>query len=304
MSWLLIVIIAHFFNAGVFIVDRYLLKRGFPNPLSYAFWIGLCSVVVLVLAPFGFSIPPTNQIIVALATGIVWLLAAIIFYTALYKGEASRVVPTVGGLIPLFTLGLSFIFLGERLSAKELIAFCLLVSGGIILSLLVIKKTRIFVSNQKIRLTKASVPALGAALVFAVSFVMTKSVFLEQSFISGLIWIRLGAALGALFLLIPSSFRQMIFKKGKRIKIKFFGLFLSAKGLGVVGSLLIYWAIFLGSVTLVNALQGVQYVFLLLLAFFLFRKMPSLREQFNKKVLVQKIFAIILICLGLVVLVI
>ena len=54
MSWLLIVIIAHFFNAGVFIADRYLLKKGFPNPLSYAFWIGLCSVVVLVLAPFGF----------------------------------------------------------------------------------------------------------------------------------------------------------------------------------------------------------------------------------------------------------
>lgn len=303
MNWLLIVIIAHFFSAGIFVIDKYLLKRGFPNPLSYAFWTGLFSVFVLILAPFGFSIPEASQIVIALAAGIIWLLAIIIFYTALAKGETSRVVPTIGGLIPLFTLGLSFIFLGERLSVKELIAFCLLVSGGIILSLLV-TKTRIFFKKRKIRLTKTFISVLGAALVFAIYFVMTKFVFLHQNFINGLIWIRLGAVLGALFLLIPSSFRQMIFKKGETVKTRTLGLFLSARGLGAVGGLLIYWAIFLGSVTLVNALQGVQYLFLLFLAFILFRKIPSLKEQFNKRVLTQKIFAIILICLGLVILVI
>ena len=127
MNWLLIVVIAHFFYAGIFILDRYLLKRGFPNPLSYAFYTGIFSIFVLALAPFGFSIPSVTQIVISLVTGIVWLLAVIIFYTALRKGESSRVVPTVGGLIPLFTLGLSFMFLGERLASKEIIAFCLLV---------------------------------------------------------------------------------------------------------------------------------------------------------------------------------
>lgn len=303
MHWLLIVIIAHFFYAGIFIIDRYLLKRGFPNPLSYAFYTGVLSVFVIVLAVFGFSVPAAGQIILSLGTGVVWLIAILIFYTALYKGESSRVVPTVGGLIPFFTLGLSFIFLGERLSIKELVAFCLLVSGGIILSLLV-TKTKIFSNNHEIQLTKAFIPALGAALVFAVYFVMTKSVFLNQGFINGIIWIRLGAFLGALFLLIPPSFRQTIFKKGEAIKAKALGLFLSARGLGVVSGLLIYWAIFLGSVTLVNALQGTQYLFLLLLAFLLFRKIPSLKEQFDKRILAQKIIAIILICLGLVILVV
>ncbi len=302
MSWLLIAIIAHFLNAGIFIIDKYLLKRGFPNPLSYAFYMGILSIFVLLLAPFGFSIPSVTQIIISLAAGIVWLLAIIIFYTALHKGEASRVVPTVGGLIPLFTLALSFIFLGERLSLKELFAFCLLVSGGIILSLLV-TKTKVFFKDKEIVLTKAFIPALGAALVFAVYFVMIKFVFLNQDFVSGIIWIRLGAVLGALLLLIPLSFRQMIFKKGETIKTKALGLFLSAKSLGALSGLLLYWAIFLGSVTLVNALQGVQYLFLLVLAFLLFRKFPSLKEQFERRVLVQKIFAIILICLGLMVLV-
>ena len=303
MNWLFIVISAHFLYAGVFIIDKYLLKKGFPNPLNYAFWMGIFSIVVLALMPFGFSVPSTNQIVISLVTGIVWLLAAIAFYTALRKGESSRVVPIVGGFIPLFTLVLSFIFLGERLSSKELVAFCLLVGGSILLSLLV-TKTRTFLNNQEIQLTKAFIPALIAALVFAIYFVMTKSVFLNQNLISGIIWIRLGAVLGALFLLIPSSFRKMIFKKRKTIKVKSFGLFLSARVLGAGAGLLLYWAIFLGSVTLVNAFQGVQYLFLLLLAFLLFRKIPSLKEQFEKKVLVQKIIAIVLICLGLVILII
>lgn len=303
MSWLLIVIIAHVFSAGIFIVDKYLLKRGFPNPFSYAFYVGIFSFVILILAPFGFFLPQPNQIILSLSAGVIWLLATLIFYTALYKGEASRIVPTVGGFIPLFTLGLSFIFLGERLSLKEIIAFCFLVSGGVLLSLLVSKTETVFKSRE-IQLTKAFIPALGAALAFAVFFVITKSVFLKLGFVNGLIWTRLGATLGALFLLVPHPFRQMIFKKGKVIKPKAFGLFAFARGLGAVSGLLIYWAIFLGSVTLVNSLQGVQYLFLLLLAFLLFRKIPSLKEQFDRRVLVQKIIAIILIGIGLAILII
>ncbi len=305
MSWLLIVIIAHFFSAGIFIVDRYLLKRGFPNPLSYAFWVGVLSIFIIVLAPFGFSFPSKNQIILSLVAGIIWLISAVIFYNALYKGETSRVVPMVGGLTPLFIFGLSFIFLGERLSIKELIAICFLVSGRILLSLLVTKtEHRNFWQSRKIRLVEVFIPVIGAALTSAIYFVITKSVLSNIGFINGLIWIRLGTALGALFLLIPNSFRQMIFKKGEAIKPKALGLFVLARAWGVASGFLIYWAIFLGSVTLVNSLQGVQYLFLLLLAFLLFKKIPQLKEQLERGVLVQKIIAIILIGVGLAILII
>ena len=305
MNWLLIVIIAHVFSAAIFIVDKYLLKRGFPNPLSYAFWVGFLSFVVLALAPFGFFIPSTNQILLSLAAGMVWLISTVIFYNALHKGEASRVVPTVGGLTPLFILGLSFIFLGERLSLRELLAFCFLVSGGIILSLLVTKtETLSFWKRRKIRLTKVFIPAMGAALTSAIYLVITKSVFLNIGFINGLIWTRLGAALGASILLISGSCRRMIFKKGEAVKAGAFGFFVLARGLGAISGLLIYWAIFLGSVALVNSLQGVQYLFLLVLAFLFFRQIPQLKEQLEKGALVQKIIAIILIGIGLAILII
>jgi len=303
MSWILLVIIAHFFNAGIFIIDRYLLKKGFPNPLSYTFYVGILSIFILLLIPFGFSLPAISQIILALVAGGIWLLALFVFYTALHQGESSRVVPTVGGFIPLFTLVLSFIFLGERLNPRELIAFCFLVGGGVFLSLLVTRAQN-FSSNKKICLNKAFAPALWAALFFAIYYVMTKFIFLHQSFVNGLIWIRLGSALTAAFLLIPSGFRRRIFKKTRTIEKKTLKIFFSARALGLMAGPLIYLAIYLGSVTLVNALQGTQYLFLLFLAFVLFKKIPSLREQFDKKVLVQKIIAIILISLGLIILVV
>jgi len=159
-----------------------------------------------------------------------------------------------------------------------------------------------FWKRRKIRLTEVFIPAMGAALTSAIYLVITKSVFSNIGFINGLIWTRLGATLGALILLIPINFRQQIFKKGEAVKAKTFGFFVLARGLGTASSFLIYWAIFLGSVTLVNSLQGVQYLFLLVLAFLFFRQIPQLKEQLEKGVLVQKIIAIMLIGIGLAIL--
>ncbi len=303
MYWILIVIIAHLFYAGVFILDRYLLKKEFSHPLYYAFWSGLLGVVVFILAPFGLKLASFDQILFGLAAGVVWMVAVIAFYTALYKGETSRVVPTVGSFIPIFTLVFSFFFLGERLSAQELIAFCLLVSGGVLLSFLVVKSD-IFSNGHQWGLSKAFIPALSASLIFAIYFVMTKAVFLQQNYVSGLIWIRSGTTLGALLLLAIPMVRKNVFKAAKKVEKKVLGIFISTKALGVIGGLLLYWAIFLGSVTLVNALKGTQYLFIMILAFIFFRNLPSLKEGFTKHNLVQKIIAITLIAIGLIILVI
>ncbi len=303
MYWIFIVIVAHLFYAGVFILDRYLLKKEFSHPLHYAFWSGLLGVVVFALAPLGLKIAGLNEILFGLSAGVVWMVALIAFYTALHKGETSRVVPTVGSFIPIFTLVFSFFFLGERLSAQELIAFCLLVSGGVLLSFLV-TKSGIFSNGRHWGLSKAFIPAISASLIFAIYFVMTKAVFLQQNYVSGLIWIRSGSTLGALLLLAIPMVRKNVFKKAIKIEKKVASIFISTKALGVIAGLLLYWAIYLGSVTLVNALKGTQYLFIMILAFIFFRNLPSLKEGFTKHNLTQKIAAIILIAAGLVILVI
>jgi len=111
-------------------------------------------------------------------------------------------------------------------------------------------------------------------------------------------------AIVALLLLISKKNREAVFENTKQAKPKTTKFFMLGRVLNVLGSLFLYGAVFLGSVVLTNALQGLQYVFILILALLLFKKIPNLKEQFNRELLLQKIAAVLMICLGLGILVI
>jgi len=142
--------------------------------------------------------------------------------------------------------------------------------------------------------------AVTAALFFAGSYVLTKFVFTEQPFISGFVWIRMGGILGAILLILWPGGWQEVIKASKSVKAKTGGLVVFSKSLSAGAFILLNYAIFLGSVILVNALQGIQYVFLLIIALFLSRKFPQIiKEQISDTIVIQKIIAILLIGLGL-----
>ena len=68
---------------------------------------------------------------------------------------------------------------------------------------------------------------------------------------------------------------------------------------GGVAFVLISYAITLASPTLINALQGVQYGILLVLALLAWVIRPNLlKEQFTRKEIVLKIFGVIIISAG------
>jgi len=73
--------------------------------------------------------------------------------------------------------------------------------------------------------------------------------------------------------------------------------------MGAGASILQNWAIFLAPlvyVAIINALQGINYAFLLVFIIFLSLKFPQiLKEEISKKILLQKIIAILLISAGL-----
>ncbi|MBU1255600.1 EamA family transporter [Patescibacteria group bacterium] len=300
MNWLLIAIIAYFLYAIVFIIDKFLLSQTNLQPSVYAFYIGIFSgLAVLVLIPFDFSIISVEQIIISFIAGILFVLANLFFYKSIQIGEVSRITPIIGGAIPIFTLILTYLFLGERLTINQLIAFCLFVLGGIIM-LWPRKKIRVGHGMVKTLLIKRLPLAILSALLFAGSFVLTKFIYNELSFINSFIWIRIGGIIGSLLLLFSSNLRKAIFQVSKSIKIKTVELAVFNKCLSALAFILLNYAIYLGSVTLVNALQGVQYVLLLFLAFFLSKKFPEIiKEQIGREVIIKKIFAILFISIGL-----
>ena len=293
MSWFVIAIIAHILSAVAFFIDKFILSKTAFRPVVYSFFVGTLGIWALLLIPFGFTIPTLWQVITALSAGWLFVLAILFFYKSIRKNEISTITPIIGGSVPVFTIILTYIFLGERLTSNQLIAFFLLVLGGLIM--LWVKSN----NKSRTRLSKA----LLSAFLFASSFVLTKSVYTHQAFIDGFIWTRLGGVLGACFLLIFSQNRQLIKKTIFKAKAKVFGLPIFSKIISASAFVLLNYAIYLGSVSLVNALQGVQYFFLFIVALILSKKFPQiLEEKINTYSIIKKTTAIILISSGLIIL--
>lgn len=296
MPWLIIAILTYFLLAIVSLVDKYLLGGLMPSPKIYAFYMAALGILVLVLVPFGFLlIPRPWQIFLALLVGIFHILGILIYFHGLKKFESSRIVPAIGGFSPLFTFGLTYFFQGgkEILSFKEIIAFLLLILGGV---LIVWKKS----ANITLKSLQYSVLA---SFFFSLYYVLAKFIYLEQSFISGFIWTRIGAFLVAILLLFSKEVREELFVKRESFKIKTWGIFLPNEA-GAAGAFILQnWAIALagvGYVAIISALQGVQYIFLLILAILLSFKFPQiLKEEISREIIFQKIIAILIISVGL-----
>lgn len=302
MLWIFITIISYLILAIVFLMDKYLLKELIPNPKVYSFYVGILGILAIFLIPFvDFYIPETPQIILSLSAGALFILALFWFYKALHLFEASRIVPAIGGLVPIFSFGLVYLFSfgRETLSFSEVVAFILLIFGTVLIT---------FKKEKLINFKSLQISFLTAFLL-SFSFVLTKYVYLGQSFWNGLIWMRIGGFLVAFcFFLFLKEIREEIFSSKQKSSFKTMTIFLSNQGLGTGAALLQNFAIFLAplaSIALINALQGIQYAFLLILVTFLSFKFPQiLKEEISKKVLFQKIIAILFIGFGLFLLVV
>ena len=296
MLWLIVAIAAYLILAVVFLVDKYLLVGPIPNPKVYSFYIGVLGVAVLLLVPFiDFYILEPFQLLLAFISGASFIWGIFWFFKGLKQFQSSRIVPAVGGISPIFTFLLVYLFSGgkETLQIWGTLAFLLLVFGSVLIT---------YEKAKGISLKSLRISTI-AAFFFAVSFVFAKYVYLENPFLLGLVWIKLGGVLMALIFLFNRRLKRELFKRKKGLQKKTAAIFLSSQAAGAGAGILQNWAIALAPlayIAFVNALQGVQYVFLLILAVLLSLKFPQLlKEQISREVILQKIVAILLIGAGL-----
>ena len=178
-------------------------------------------------------------------------------------------------------------------------SFVLIIIGGILISWH-FKKDNVKKITRKSSVLKTFAIATLSALLFATSYTLTKHIYDSTEFINGFIWTRLGLILGTLFLLIPKKNREKIFLQEKKSTKKTNGLFLFGQICGGVSFFLINYAFSISSVTLVHALQGLQYTFLFLIVIILSKKFPkALEEKLTTPIVLQKVLAISIISYGL-----
>jgi len=315
--WLLITIGAYFINAGVYVADKFLLSKKIHSSIAYAFYVGIWSifnVVLLALAPW---LPNGRELVLDLLAGFLFLITLVFWYKALHQSEASRVVPIVGALVPIFSFILSFVFLGETLSQRQLLAFAILIAGGVLIS---IKHTKVYLYKRVVNRFRevvgdifGEVPAgaqptsrllvnsVVAAVFFACYYVLMKYIYTYQPFIGSFVWSRLGSFIGVLLMLFIPDWRRVIFAQQKGAKTpKNMFYFLSVRLLAAAAFIMINYAISLGNVAIVNALQGVQYLFLFVIILLISSKFPKvLNEELGGGVLLQKLIGTAMVCLGL-----
>jgi len=297
MAWFLFAIAGYFLYAFVTVINKFLLRQpATTRPLVFTFWVGILSIFVLVLAPFGLSWPGWAAFVYDLILGLIFFVYLFTFYRALDINEASRTAPVIGGLMPILVLLFSWLFLNESLTWLQIFAFLMLISGGFIISL---EKSRGSI-HEGLRGIKTIALAI---LLGAVYMVLIKYAFTQQGFINGFIWSRFGLAAAALAILLRPGWRKMIFSSARQVSGGLGSLLVSGKLLAALGSLLVHLAVAQGSVSIVSAMAGAEYIFLFFIVLLLSKKFPQiLKERLNAGVIAQKIIAILLVGAGLAIL--
>ncbi len=294
MGHLPFAIAAYFLNSLAVLIDKYQLTKNLPSPFLYIFYISAFSLVSLFALPFTRLPYPGVFLIGSLAT-IVWTTGAYCMFSALKAGQASRVIPAIGVLTPLFLLIWGTV--SGNVNLDQAWAVLLLVLGLLILVAQDLKGKFTFIEGFF---------EVSAALLFAIAYTLLHEAYTAQDFVTVFVWSKMILIpLAAVVLLIP-KLRNIVVPKTRtqhpklNWKSKLGILFLFGQACGGAADLLLQYSVSIATPALVNSLQGTQYVFIFLIGLLLSRKFPLIYgEHYNALVVVQKIFGIIVIAGGL-----
>ncbi len=306
MTWLFVALTAYLFLAIANLLDKFVVDNVLKSSLAYTFAACILGLLVLGLAPWFMKWPGGFLFLLDIFAGIIFALALWSLYESLKRGEAAKILVFIGGLTPIFSIIFSILFFKEIFTINQWGGMAALLAGALTIAFL--PQSRSFLTRvmKKMRLGQNYGKgglwlALLSAFLYSLYFIITKYSYTDQTFLSAFLWTRLGAGLFVLLFLIRKKDRQQIFllfQNNQPGANK--SLVVINQMLGASGFMLQNYAIFLGSVAIVNALQGFQYAFLLIISAVLASLAPKLlKDVFSWRIVLQKTFAVILIAIGL-----
>lgn len=297
-AWLPIAVAGHLLNACAFLIDKALLSTSFKRSGTYAALIGGLSCLALLALPWA-PIPSASAWPAMAGFGSLFVIALWTFFEALRRGEATRVVPIIGSLIPVFTLIDTSLLVGERLPTNGYIGFGVLVLATFILSS----------GHGKEGLDRKTIGiCVLSAFLFAASSALGKLAFNEAGFLGVFVWSRFFAAATAILIVaiatgVRGELAKLIFVPNSKTAVEEgfkLGMMIIGQVAGAFGFLLVQFAISQGSAAIVNALQSVQYAALVLVAWFGGEKLAQiLHEHRTTRAFITKGSAIALVAFGL-----
>lgn len=271
--------------------DKILLRKpATQNLVSYVFWMGAISIFGVILAFFGFHMPPPGIALVAFGAGALQLAGIYFYYEALKRGEASEALAVMGGFSPVATTLIGWGLIGSAFSRGSLIGFLLMVAGGFVMFL-----------AERLDVPKLLAPVLLASGIYGLVNVSEKIAFNHANFVTAYVFFTLGTFAGSMLLLVRPSWRRQIFENTGGAEPKSKELYFINRFVNGLGSFLVYYAISLANPAMVDAVSALRYVVIFVGAYLITTWKPGwLREDFHGVVLIGKAAATLLVIGGLV----
>lgn len=249
----------------------------------------------LIISKFSVNISLISLISV-LASSFVYIIATVFYFKAIEKNDASVIV-VMFQMIPVFSYVLALVLFKENLTIHQIIGSIIIMLSAIIISIDFRKRNR----NKKL---KALVLMTISSILCAVYFILFDIGIRDSSYNSCAFWFQMGFLIMGIILLCIKSFRKPFIKAIKKNGKRFLVVNTLNELINMVANLLVNFANLALPIALVNVLNGFQGAFAFLIGVLGTIFIPKyIKEDLNKKVVIQKIICIILSIVGLIILV-
>tara|TARA_B100000745_G_scaffold64494_3_gene38063 strand:+ start:1343 stop:2275 length:933 start_codon:yes stop_codon:yes gene_type:complete len=308
MSWIFLAAGGQFVNAIVAILDKFIVSddKLLPRPFVYAFFTclftgGWILVYVLGYIPVfsDLGVPnlsnvesPTIQVVgMAFLAAYSFFMALVSMYTALKVASASTVMPVIGAVSATATFVMSYLVLGNTFSVNVIFGISLLVFGTLMVSTMHFRRGVVL-------------HTVHSGIFFALHYIALKGLFDETSFDDGFFWSRIGFVLFALSLLLVPAYWSNIKGQTKNTTRKGGMFVVGTKVLAGIAAFMLLKATDWGDVAVVQALDGLKFVFIVLLGILFGRYIPKTagENDHSSGAIIKKVLYVSIISIGFVIL--
>lgn len=295
MWWVILVLLASMLWAFTNFIDKYLIEKYFSKKIGIL--VIFSGIIGFFVAPIFLFLNPNVlsldlfSIIIIILNSFLLIFYLFPYFRALEKNDASTVVPLFQ-LIPLISIFLGYLFFGEVLTIIQIFAGIIMIISSVGISLDFSKKLILGFDTFVLMFLSSFLVALNS--------VIFKFFSIDAGFFAVAFWQYIGFSIIALiFLVFVKKYRLdfiwVIKKSGKRIV----SINAINEVINIFAQIIFYSTFVLAPIGLIWLFNGFQPFFVLIIGLLLTILFPKIiKENVLKKVLYKKLFFIILLFIG------
>jgi len=290
MNWILFSLLAPLFWVASNFVDKYILGKYTKGIFDFLFFSTITSWFIFIVIFLFVGVPELSAYsLIPIATGMALIYSYGFYGKALEQGDTSALV-ILFKLIPVITLVLAFIFLGQTLSSGEFFGFLIVLVGATIISF---EKGRAIFTKRLGMILVAIF--MWSAMVLFVDYGLTKMSFWDYFMLD-----TLGSALAGLALFVIPSVRRQVIEGIKTASLGKYTWFFWNNILDFFGQMSIKKALVIApSVGLVMVVTQVQSFYAIVIGALLTLFVPGIiKEDISVPTLIKKCIGAVIMFSG------